>query len=114
MDTDKRYLIDVFDVVNCFRKEINECLKAMGFEPLPLNITTYPEVINHLEKVKAVIENRGKDLKSEQSILAEYKEKELTAKLQCTNSVACRASCPRICRAGWPFELAEELAECRA
>lgn len=87
MDTDKRYLIDVFDVVNCFRKEINECLKAMGFEPLPLNVTTYPEVINHIEKVKAVIENRGKDLKSEQSILAEYKEKELAAKLQCTNSL---------------------------
>ncbi len=28
--------------------------------------------------------------------------------------VACRASCPRICRAGWPRELAEALAECRA
>jgi len=30
------------------------------------------------------------------------------------NTVACRASCPRICRAGWPRELAEALAECRA
>lgn len=31
-----------------------------------------------------------------------------------SSTVACRASCPRICRSGWPFELAEELAECRA
>jgi len=29
-------------------------------------------------------------------------------------NVACRASCPRICRAGWPRELAQTLAECRA